>query len=139
MTPTENFRRQHSELGEIARQLRDHLTKPSTAVDVDGIRRLLAQLTGKLSVHKTMEEDALYPRLRVHSDPKVRATADRFLREFGQTYTVYLAFAKRWGVAGAIEQDTATFIRDTADVLRALSERIVHENQELYEMVDRLE
>ena len=139
MNPTDNFRRQHGELGAIAKEIGDHLKRTSIAADSEAIRRLLVQLSGKLSVHKTMEEDALYPRLRVHPDPTVRLTAERFLNDFGRAYSVYLAFARRWSAAGAIESDTDTFARDTAAVLSVLSERIVHENNELYQMVDGLD
>ena len=134
--PTENFRRQHAELqalgGEIARQL----TLKNLETNAAHVRRLMAQFAGKLAVHAKMENDALYPRLLAHLDVDVQRRARMLLDEVRHIYGVFGKYERRWPDANAIAANSATFVRETLDVLRLLGKRMSREDEELYPLAD---
>lgn len=99
------------------------------------VRRSLAVLAGKLKVHAAMEDEALYPSLLSHADPNVQRVARDFRAQFGGVYEIFLAYVARW-TPEAIAANAAEFVKETRGAMTALGERIVHENDELYAMVD---
>ena len=100
---------------------------------------LFTQFAGKLSVHASMENDALYPRLLEHHDPTIRASARVLMDEVGALYEAFGEYARKWPTVVSIEADPRAFARDTREVLRVLAFRMMRENDELYPLVDAIE
>ena len=128
VSPTERFRRQHEELQELGLAIASKLSRKTIAAEAATVRRLVAQFAGKLSVHASMENEALYPRLMSHDDPAVRARAIELFDEVGTIYQTFGVYAKRWPTTASIEADPAGFKHDTAEVLRVLAMRMMREN-----------
>ena len=136
---TERFRRQHEELQQLGLEIAGKLSRKTLPTDAANVRRLVARFAGKLSVHASMENEALYPRLLRHPDPAVRARAESLFDEVGTIYATFGAYAKRWPTTASIEADNAGFVRDTREVLRVLAFRMMRENEELYPLVEAAE
>lgn len=136
--PTENFRRQHEELMQLGMEILGQLQPETAAARATEIRRQLARFAGKLSVHASMEGDALYPRLLAHEQPDVRAIAATFVDELGGIYGAFGNFTRKWPDADSIARDPVTFVRHTRDVFKLLARRMMKETSELYPLVDDL-
>ncbi len=136
--PTDNFRRQHEELATLGTELLQRLAEPAEEVakNAGELRRSMARFAGKLSVHASMENEALYPRLLEHADPNVRNTARALFDEVKGIYSGFGAFTKRWPSTESIVADPATYARESKKVLKTLWMRMVRENDELYPLVD---
>ncbi len=135
---TDRFRRQHEELAKLAAELLRALRVPPAELGGQAaqVRRLVARFAGKLSVHATMENDALYPRLLVHGDPKVRDKARELYDEVGTLYGTFGDYTRRWPHTASVEADPAGFAEDTRRVLEQLGRRMFREHEELYPLVD---
>jgi Hemerythrin HHE cation binding domain len=133
---TDRFRRQHEELTELGGQIFACLVIPALEKDPAPVRRLLARFKGKLEMHASMEDEALYPRLLTHADAEVRATADRLHGEVGALYQSVGAYLERWPTSQAISGNAPDFARETFEVLKALGRRMKREDKELYPLVD---
>ena len=133
---TDRFRRQHEELVALGGQIFACLVIPSLEADPNPVRHLLARFKGKLEIHASMENEALYPRLLAHPDAGVRATADRLQDEVGGLYQSVGAYLERWPTSQSISTNAPDFARETFDVLRALGKRMKREDRELYPLVD---
>lgn len=71
MSATANFRKQHAEILEIAKNIGANLPRlPGAATDV---RAQLNSLAAKVNIHLAIEDEALYPRLRAHPDARIQA------------------------------------------------------------------
>lgn len=114
------------------------LQPDSVAERAPEIRRALARFAGKLTVHASMEGDALYSRLLAHDRFEVRAIAEGFVDELGGIYGAFSNFTRQWPDADSIARDPATFVRDTRDVFKLLARRMIRETSELYPLVDDL-
>ena len=136
---TENFRRQHVELLELAAEIGGRLSPDAVTRGAGELRRLLAQFAGRLNIHARMENEALYPRLLEHHDPRVRAQADALFSEVGGIYEAFGALLEDWPSATEMEQRPADFIRQAYKVFRLLGKRMIREENELYPLVDTLE
>ncbi|MBK7397850.1 MAG: protein kinase [Myxococcales bacterium] len=135
---TDRFRRQHEELATLAAALIGELQVPPAELVAKAgpVRRMVARFAGKLSVHATMENDALYPRLLAHADPAVRAKARELHDEVGQLYGTFGEYAQRWPGTASVEADPTGFAKDTMRVLKQLGRRMFREHEELYPLVD---
>lgn len=135
---TERFRRQHEDLATLAQELVVELKVPPAELvaKAAAVRRLVARFAGRLSVHATMENEALYPRLLAHPDPTIRDKARELLDEVGSIYDEFGAFSQRWPRASSVEDDPVGFAKDTMRVVKLLGRRMFREHAELYPLVD---
>ncbi len=138
MSKTKSFRDQHNDLLKIASEISAHLNVDELSNDASEVRSLLSKLLGKLSVHLSMEDKVLYPKLLRHSDERVKSMAKRFIDEMGSIGQAVKAYKKKWPSALQIQKDPSDFIEQTKGIFDALVKRIERENNELYKVVDEL-
>src|SRR5262249_10153142 len=80
--------------------------------------------------------DAMYPRLCAHDDPEIRALATRYADEMGGLKKTLAEYSRRWHTPEAMRAAPGDFIRESHTVMDALAHRILHEDAELYPLVD---
>lgn len=136
MSKTQNYRKQHDQLLEIATDISKQLSEDNLSSDANGVRILLSNFMGKLKYHLAIEDKSLYPNLLAHPDEKIVSTAQEFIDEMGSMGKVVEAYNSKWSSAAKIQSDAADFIRETKNVFGVLAKRIEKENNELYKMVD---
>jgi len=139
MRTTERYRKQHSDILDIANSIANGLDANEIAKDASGIRMQVANLIGKLQFHLTIEDKSVYPSLLNHSDARVKNTAQRFNTEMGGIMKTVEGYKNNWSNAKKVQEAPAAFIRETKTILDALVRRIEKENNELYKMIDELE
>jgi hypothetical protein len=137
MRPSERFRRQHDELLELTLEIDAALTVPGFPQNARDVRRMMARLKGKLVVHSTMENEALYPRLLEHSDPTICALAKDLFSELGGIYDTFAAHHAKWTSVEDIEAEPVAYARHTREIFEKLKLRMERENRELYPLADR--
>jgi Hemerythrin HHE cation binding domain len=137
MLPSDRFRRQHDELLELALEIDAALNPPAFPRNAREVRRSMARLKGKLVVHSTMENDALYPRLFQHTDPAIRALAHALFEELGGIYETFAEHHMQWSSVDLIEADPQGYARHTREIFDKLKLRMERENTELYPLADR--
>jgi eukaryotic-like serine/threonine-protein kinase len=135
-SPTDNFRRQHEELANLGGELLQQLSLPDVAARAAELRRNIARFAGKLNMHASMENEALYPRLLEHTDTSVREKAQDLFDEVKGIYSAFAAYAKKWPTVESIQSDPLGFAKETKRVLKTLWMRMARENEELYPLVD---
>lgn len=138
MSRTDNFRRQHDEILNVAKEISLSLTPDKLNDQVNEVRKLLSSLTGKINVHLSMEDNALYPRMIQGNDANIKLTAQKFMTEMGEIKTVFTDYSKKWFSATSIKNSPMEFIKETKAIFAALEKRIQRENKELYPLVDKL-
>lgn len=136
MAITDNFRRQHVELGDAVRLIEAMLDPQKLAAGAGEARRLLSSLMGKLSIHLAMEDKSLYPRLEQHADATVRDTAKRFAGEMSGVKPTVEAFGRKWSEA-QIRADAAGFCAEAKQFFGVLADRIKREETQFYVLVDK--
>ncbi len=120
----------------LGMEIAGKLSRKAIAEDAAEVRRLVAQFAGKLTVHASMEDQALYPRLLEHPDATVRARAKELFDEVGGLYALFQEYAARWPTVAAIQANGAAFVKETREILFRLGQRMMRENEELYPLVD---
>ncbi|HGY55230.1 MAG TPA: hemerythrin domain-containing protein [Caldithrix abyssi] len=137
MAITDQYRRQHSDLLNIAHQIAAELNPARLSNDATTVRSLLSTLAGKLSIHLAMEDKSLYPKLMQNSNPDVKATAKKFIDEMGGIAKAFDNYKNKWPHAMAIQKNPNDFISETKTLFNVLSKRIEKENKELYPLLER--
>ena len=137
MQPSDRFRRQHDELVTFILEIEQALGARDFLTRVREVRRMMARLKGKLTVHSTMENDALYPRLLDHADPQVRVRSQRLFDELGTIYQAFAEHHAKWSSVEAMEAEPSAYVRSTQEIFTMLKIRMDRENSELYPLADR--
>jgi hypothetical protein len=137
MLASDRFRRQHDELRELALEIDAALKAPSFPGNAREVRRMMARLKGKLVVHSSMENEALYPRLLEHADPAVRALAQNLFEELGGIYDVFAVHHGKWSSVELIEANPRAYAQHTQEIFDKLKLRMDREDKELYPLADR--
>lgn len=135
---TERYRRQHDELAALAAAIEQKLEGVQAGQKAADVRRLLAQYSGKLSVHLRMEDEALYPRALGDGDATLQRVAATLQGDVGPLHDEFQAFLKAWPSAAVIEARPRDFALQLARTLRTITRRMQREEAELYPLVDAL-
>lgn len=98
---------------------------------------MLARLTGILRIHLALEDEIIYPALRNSPDPQMGAIGQRYWDEMGGLADTFLDFVDRWKRADAVLANPDGFRSESADVFKALEERIAREDREVYPLAER--
>ncbi|HHW14797.1 MAG TPA: hemerythrin domain-containing protein [Firmicutes bacterium] len=139
MAQTDLFRRQHQELLQIVEEISPLLNAGALDKEAVKVRALLATLAGKLKVHLSAEDNALYPKLLNHKDPEVATLARQYQEEMGGLKQAFGEYLSRWPGPAQLQRDLGKFIAETRDIFDALRRRIDKENHGLYAVVDRID
>lgn len=132
MSTISNFKIAHTELLDIAGEIAGYFDSSSKVTDsASEIRKLLVQLSGKLSFHLSMEDNYLYPKLMQDADPKIADTAKKFADEMSGIANVFKEYSTKWQEK-TIAAEPDNFITATKGLFVAVQNRINREETELY-------
>ncbi|MCB9495647.1 MAG: hemerythrin domain-containing protein [Fibrobacteria bacterium] len=134
------LRQQHHEILAIVNEMRRHLLAPQrmTAAVADGLRANLVALSGKVTVHLSVEDKGLYPRLLASQGTSAAETAQRFSEEMGHIGSSFKEFLGHWPSGEHILREPVKFVDECATIFQVLSHRIEREEKELYALADSL-
>lgn len=138
MARTENLRKQHAEILQLAREINARLSAQLDAADAAAIRPLLAKLAGLVSLHLAIEDRSLYPALAAHSDPEARMLSKRYMDEMAGIAAAFNDYVRNWQATAKMLADPAAFTSASKAVFNTLSKRIHYEHTELYPLLDAL-
>ena len=126
MVDREILSKEHAELDALAVRL---LAMVDGVGPDTGLSALRWRLNHVLMVHLAKEDKLLYPKLLAF--PETRALARRFAEEMGGLAEAYLAYYAAWPIE-RVEADWAGFGAATRGVMKALRQRILREERDLY-------
>lgn len=133
MMTREHLSSEHAELDALAVQLLGAVS--SADGPAPGLSAIRWRLSRILIAHLALEDRLLYPQLQTCGDPRTELIAKRFADEMGGLAAAYLDYANGW-TAPRIEQDWAGFVADTRRIMRALRQRILREERDLYPLLE---
>ncbi len=102
-----------------------------TRGDACDVRSSIDQMDAGLSVHLTVEDTDIYPRLMQHTDPRLQALATETFADMGVMRGAWASYRDLWTV-DRILADKARFATATQALMQALAMRIALENDVLY-------
>lgn len=129
------LRQQHESIGTIAGKLGQATSDNRKPQAVAALRWQLAR---ELMAHLALEDRILYPALQRTADANVRTTAARIQAEIGALAESFARYMSAWS-DDKISREWPAFCADTAQILRALSDRINREDDILYPLAQAAE
>lgn len=138
MSKTVNYRRQHKEILELITVILNNLESENFKENSKEIRSMLAKLAGKLKIHLAMEDKVLYPELLNNKKAEVKALAQIYLNEVGGLKEQFTNYINKWPRPTDIEKTPELFKKETVQIFDHFKKRIIREENELYDIYDRL-
>ncbi|HMV45535.1 MAG TPA: hemerythrin domain-containing protein [Leptospiraceae bacterium] len=138
MAMTDSYRKQHTELLEMATQLSTKLSVDIITKEANQIVTILSQFGSKLNMHLTMEDKALYPKLINSGNAKTAQIANEYITEMGGIKQVVEKYLTSWSLAKNLIAQPQKFIDESKGIITALKGRINKENNTLYPLADAL-
>lgn len=105
---------------------------------VEAICAKLRFLGSKVRLHLAVEDRFLYPSLIEARPVNVSRLAQQFQQEMGGLKSELEAFLSRYSTANDIRRDPSEFSRQCRQILSALHQRILREDDELYPLAGEL-
>lgn len=130
------FHRQHADLYGAIAAIEGLLREFGPDSPIAPMRAAFHQLSAKLRLHLALEDDALYPRLIRHADPRLQNRARQFQAEMSGLRDTYETFLRDWLHSGRFAHDRSEFPRAVAAVFTPLTARLRREDADLYPLVD---
>ena len=127
----------HKKLWDFLQKLQSYQSDAEVLAHGKEISATISQLSGILSVHLAAEDKYLYPALQKDPAAHIQQLAAKFSREMGTLADVYKAYRDRFMLTSQIEADPDLFLKETARVLQALSNRLQKEDKELYPLLKK--
>lgn len=134
---TDNLRQQHAEILKVVKEM-GPLLRPAAidAPTADRLRKLLVDLSGRVTLHLAAEDKVLYPTLSHDRDAKVAQTANRFAKEMGDIGVAFKGYLGAYPSGAVIFGARDKFCADTSGIFKVLGARIDREEHELYPLAD---
>jgi hemerythrin-like domain-containing protein len=138
MSATERYRQHHTELHALFARIEGLLHNTAGNGWAGELTRLLAEFTGRLSTHLSVEDTSLYPTLTASGNPALAAMAQRYQTEMGDLYSTYMDFWRRWRTPAQVQREMAAFLPEARQLFSRLKGRIHREDTELYALADKV-
>ena len=131
----DKFRNDHAAIAGNVTEL-ERLLKAGVATNAESIARTIVAMSSTIKLHLAAEDRVLYPALTAASKAATAQVALRFQNEMGAIAATYGEFSRRWNVGAKVAANPDGFRREAGQIIKALSDRIRRENQELYPMAE---
>ncbi len=135
MINLDNLNRQHVEIMNEVNYLETEITKGKTLINVKDTAFHISKLAGLLKIHLIEEDRFLYPGLLQCSDVEMKELARQYIDEMGNLADDYTGFKNAFNISSRITSDMEQFINNSLVIVKALKERIMKEDSELYYLV----
>lgn len=128
--------RQHQDIGSILGELKQKISsQEEVKKNSMHIALKVSRLSGILKIHLRSEDNNLYPALLKDEDPKVREIAKRFFAEMGDLAKIFEQYKAKYAKKAIIEQQVNNFIKDTKQIINAISKQVENEETKLYKLL----
>ncbi len=138
MRKTESYRRHHEELRNLIAEIEAMLKVGNVDDNLDAVSGVIRRLFGKFGTHLAIEDKAFYPKAIAAPDKSLSALAQQFQDEMGPISVQFEAYRKKWPGPLAISRDIPTFVNETNQMIVAFKYRLDREENELYELYDKV-
>ena len=104
--------------------------------DTRVVTNLFFTYVDRVKEHLDLEERELYQSMLLHSDQRVRQTANKFLSGSGEIKRVFGQYLKQWSRSHELRiNDYERFTKDTREMIQLVLNRIEDEVEHLYPTV----
>ncbi|QTR49821.1 hemerythrin domain-containing protein [Candidatus Thiothrix anitrata] len=104
--------------------------------DTRVVTKLFFTYVDRVKEHLDLEERELYQSMLLHSDQRVRQTANKFLSGSGEIKRVFGQYLKKWSRSHELRiNDYEQFTKDTREMFQLVLSRIEDEVEHLYPTV----
>lgn len=134
MTLVKELRNENQEITDTIEVL-THLISHNELRDNPVFCGLLKQFSDTVNNHLNHEGRSVFSDMLTHKDNEIKEAANRFLSNTAQLQKIMTGFAKRWCKAPHDSSDDETFVSETKEVFRLVSERINLEQNKLFPLL----
>lgn len=133
----ETVKKQHQQIRIALQELQEDVYQEEEVVKNQlWIALRIGTLSGILQMHLKYEDEYLYPWLAQNPNEKVRTLADQLMKEMGDLSEVFNEYKEKYlKVPDSIKKNPQIFIKDTNDILYAISKRVEKEEQQLFPLL----
>lgn len=131
----DKYKHTHVDILRRIDSLRD-LTRAGVALNASAIAQGIIAIASVIKLHLSAEDRALYPALQRSADTQLVHLSQRFQEDMGPIAATFDAFVRRWNTAQRLRENEAQFRQEANSVLRRVYERMKHEDQHFYPLIE---
>lgn len=132
----DRFKKHHLAIRRQISNIREQ-TRPGIAENAHGIAHSITALRGQVKLHLHLEDEILYPQIEECADPATAQMAKRYRTDMKPLTQKFAEFTNTW-TESSIKSDPEGFRASANIVLKALHQRIEHEDREFHPRIEAL-
>lgn len=130
-----NLKRQHTEITELVRAIKELINKNNIENEANEIAKNINILSGKLKIHLNSEDRFLYPELLNNKNDKLKSMARGYIKDMADISSVFMKYKDKFNTKSKIIVDIDKFKKESEQIIKVLSNRINKEDRELYPLI----
>ncbi len=130
---------QHQEIVKLIDSLGNFIPEGDEIPNMLVFWKLICKLYSDLDYHLTIEDQLLYPTLKLSENMRVRSMAIQFQIELKSISNEFVIFRNKWDTRQKIADDLYVFLSETKAIKNLLIHRIHKEDEELYSFLKTLD
>lgn len=131
----DTYIKHHEEIRELMSNIEKLIKEKQLEKNADIIARQVAVLAGKVSIHLSLEDKYLYPKLAESTEEKIRSLALRYQKQMGGIASNFVAYKDKYNTKPEVLEGAAKIEKETEAMFKELRNRIEKEEQELYQYI----
>ena len=127
---------QHKEILKLMEDIQILINENSIEKNADTIAHFVAKLAGKISVHLSLEDKFMYPKLAESTDPQIQGIGLRYQKQMGSIAGNFVIYKDKYNTKKEVLVGASNIKSETDKIFREIVNRIKTEEQELYQYIN---
>lgn len=134
----DNLERQHNEIRDLLIKIKKNMNKSGIEQNVDTLVKDMNVLSGKLSIHMSLEDKFLYPKLMNSDNNSLKDLSKKYNDDMGSISAAFKVYKTKFNIKSKILNNADEFLKESLDIIKVLEERISKEDKFLYPKIKSL-
>lgn len=129
------YLKQHQEIREQMDTIQRLVNENLPEKNAETIAHCVARLAGIISVHLSMEDKFMYPKLAESTDDKIKSLGTRYQKQMGSIAANFTVYKDKYNTKAEVLQGASKIKAETDKMFKEILNRIKTEEAELYQYI----
>lgn len=130
-----SYLKQHEEIRSLMDKIQTLINEKQPEKNAEEIAHNVSVLAGKISIHLSMEDKFMYPKLAESTDEMVRNLAIRYQNQMGGIAQNFVVYKDKYNTKSEVLEGASKIKLETDKIFQEIRNRIQKEENELYQYI----
>ncbi|HKL43498.1 MAG TPA: hemerythrin domain-containing protein [Clostridia bacterium] len=132
------LKRQHQDIVVLIDTIENLIEQKNIEENASIISKYINELSGKLKIHLSHEDQYLYPNFKKSKHENLRNKVENYINEMGDLSEIFYCYKNSFNTRTKILKEPNEFIRESEIIFFAIKKRISREDDDLYVLAENI-